>query len=192
MDPALWRATLPTAPPRQTGSPGWRQVGFVAALALGLVLITGLPYLLAHALPFPRSRFNGNLVYDEDFNSYFAYMRQAARGQRLFHDPFTPEPHGNVFFNLEWLLAGKVAAVFGGSLEGALQVERLAGTFGVCFAFYWLTCRSLLARYRIRYVFWDSRERSSSSFDLAASPYLQEVFRNDAAAIYQVRKDRLY
>ncbi len=112
---------------------------FVALFALALVLVTSIPYLVGHFAAFPQSEFNGNLVYDADFNAYFAFMRQSAAGQWLFYNPFTPEPHGAVFFNLEWLVFGKLAAITGMSLEAAAQVERVVSAFAFCLAFYWLT-----------------------------------------------------
>jgi len=112
---------------------------FVALFAAALVLATSIPYLAGHFLPFQSSRFNGNLLDDGDFNTYFAFMRQAAEGQWLFHNPFTPEPHEPVFFNLEWLVVGKLAAVKGISLEGAFQLERIVSIFVLCFAFNWLS-----------------------------------------------------
>jgi hypothetical protein len=115
-----------------------KEFRFVAFFALGLVLVTSVPYLLGHALVYPASRFNENLAFDVDVNTYFAFMRQAESGQWLFHNPMTPEPHEPVFFNLEWLLAGKLAA-FLGSLEAAFQCQRIAATFLLCFSFYWLT-----------------------------------------------------
>jgi hypothetical protein len=116
-----------------------KEIRFVALFALALVLVTSIPYLVGHFLAFPLSEFNGNLVYDADFNAYFAFMRQSAAGQWLFHNPFTPEPHRAAFFNLEWLFFGKLAAVSGISLEAAVQVQRVISAFMFCFAFYWLS-----------------------------------------------------
>jgi hypothetical protein len=60
---------------------------FVALCAAALVLASSIPYLAGYFLPFQFSRFNGNLLDDGDFNTYFAFMRQAAAGQWLFHNP---------------------------------------------------------------------------------------------------------
>ena len=111
---------------------------FVALFAAALVLATSIPYLAGHFLPFQFSQFNGYLLDDGDFNTYFAFMRQAA-GQWLFHNPFTPEPHEPVFFNLEWLAVGKLVAVTGISLEASSQLGRIICIFILCFAFNWLS-----------------------------------------------------
>ena len=116
-----------------------KEFGFVALAGLGLALATSIPYVLGHLLPFPDSRFNGNLVFDIDMNAHFAYARQSATGHWLFYNPMTPEPHAPVFFNLEWLLLGKLAAVMGGSVELAFQIVRIAWIFVLCFAVYWLS-----------------------------------------------------
>ena len=116
-----------------------REFGFIVLAGLGLALATSIPYVLGHLLPFPDSRFNENLVFDIDMNAHFAYARQAAAGHWLFYNPMTPEPHAPVFFNLEWLLLGKLAAVMGGSVELAFQAVRIAWIFVLCFALYWLS-----------------------------------------------------
>ena len=117
-----------------------RELVFVALFAAALVALTSVPYALGYLLPFPGSRFDGNIAFHHDFNTYFAFMRQAAAGQWLFHNPFTPEPHGNVLFNLEWLVAGKLAAALGRSLEAVFQLQRLAAAGGLSVALYWLCC----------------------------------------------------
>jgi len=116
-----------------------KEFAFPALVALGLALVTSVPYLLGHLLPFPDSRFNENLVFDMDMNAYFAFARQSAMGQWLFYNPMTPEPHSAVFFNLEWLLLGKLAALFGNSFELAFQVQRIGSIFLFSLALYWLS-----------------------------------------------------
>jgi hypothetical protein len=66
---------------------------------------------MGFTLPFQHSRFNGNLAFDSDSNDYYAFMNQSKLGQWLFHNPFTPEQHKAVFFNLEFLILGKLAAL---------------------------------------------------------------------------------
>ena len=45
---------------------------------------------------------------------------------------------------------------------------------------------SLLHQYRVRYVFWSTRERTLGGFDPERAPYLQTVFTNEPARIYRV------
>jgi hypothetical protein len=116
-----------------------RETRFVVLFAAALVLVTSIPYLAGYFLPFQFSRFASNLVGEGDPNAYFAFMRQAAEDRWLFYNPFTPEPHRPVFFNLEWLCFGKLAAIMGISLEAAFQVERIIFTFILCFLFTWLS-----------------------------------------------------
>lgn len=52
---------------------------------------------------------------------------------------YDPGTHKPVFFNLEWLLIGKVAAVLHISLTAATDIVRIASTIGMCFAVYWLS-----------------------------------------------------
>jgi hypothetical protein len=90
-------------------------------------------------LPFQHSQFNGHLTFDDDSNAYYAFMNQSKAGQWLFYNPFTPEKHKAVFFNLEFLIVGKLAALTGISLEVAVQIVRIFSIFVLCFSFYWLS-----------------------------------------------------
>ncbi|MBD3412639.1 MAG: hypothetical protein GF397_05940 [Elusimicrobia bacterium] len=110
---------------------------FVGLFAAALVIITSIPYILGLVLPFPESRFNGILVFPTDHNFYFALMRQAQQGQWLFHNPFTPEAHRAIFFNLEWLVLGKFSALTGMPLELVWHLQRTIAIVAFCFVIYW-------------------------------------------------------
>lgn len=116
-----------------------KEIRFVAMITLGLIIVTSIPYLLGHIQPFKTSKFNENMVFDADLNSYFAFMRQSEQGQWLFHNPFTSEPHEPVFFNLEWFVVGKFASLAKVSLETAFQLQRITLIFLLCFSFYFLS-----------------------------------------------------
>jgi hypothetical protein len=118
---------------------GRREIGFVLIGAGALAALTSIPYLVGLALRDPAARFNGVLAFEQDQNFYLANMRQASRGHFLFRNPFTPEPHGHVFFNLEWLVGGWIAALPGSSLEAAFHVLRILGIFGLFLAIYRLS-----------------------------------------------------
>lgn len=130
-----------------------QELPFVLLFALGLILLTGIPYWLGSGMPDAHSHFNGNLVFDSDINAYFAFMKQAQAGQWLFYNPFTPEAHGAVFFNLEWLLFGKISAWTGFSLEETFQLQRITSIFLYCCVSYWLLTFFFHSMAMRRYVF---------------------------------------
>ncbi len=115
---------------------GRRGIGFVLIGAGVLAALTSIPYLVGLALRDPAARFNGVLAFEQDTNFYLASMRQASYGHIFFRNPFTPEPQGHVFFNLEWLAGGWIAALPGSSLETAFHVLRILGIFGLFLAIY--------------------------------------------------------
>src|SRR5947209_16235732 len=78
-----------------------RDVRFVAVSATALAILTSVPYVAGHALDDRASQFLDTLVFEQDFNSYCAFVRQSAEGAWLFDNPFTPEPHRPSFLNLE-------------------------------------------------------------------------------------------
>ncbi|HLV88151.1 MAG TPA: hypothetical protein VKV39_14290 [Candidatus Sulfotelmatobacter sp.] len=111
----------------------------VVCLGLAICLVTSIPYVLGNRIAPAGTRFSNVLVYEKDQNNYLAYAHQAASGQWLFHNPMTAEPHGNVFFNLEWLATGKMAALFRVSAASAMQIQRWMAILFLCFAVYWLS-----------------------------------------------------
>jgi hypothetical protein len=115
------------------------ELGFPLVLGAALAVWTALPYVLGHALDSPHSRFADSLAYGRDFNSYASYVRQSAEGHWLFVNQFTPEPHLPVFFNLEFLLTGKVARLLGLSAGLALQVQRTLAALACAPVFYWVS-----------------------------------------------------
>ena len=123
--------TVPTA----------REYVYPLMVSAVLVAVVQIPYALGYAAPIASSRFNGFLTYERDFNSYMSYIRQSKEGQWLFHNQFTPEPHRPVFFNLGWLLAGKLAAVTGVSIEQAYRI------LGALMAVLWAVCMYRLCSY---------------------------------------------
>jgi len=112
---------------------------FVLLIAVVLAVVTSSPYLLGHVTAPPGTQFTHVLINTYDQNNYLAYARQAASGQWLFHNPMTGEPHGDVFFNIEWLAVGKVSNLLGISLTGATHILRLLSIFVMCIAVYWLS-----------------------------------------------------
>jgi hypothetical protein len=83
--------------------------------AIVIVGLSCLPYLLAWQLAPAGTQYTGLLINHLDGESYYAKMRQGARGDWLFHLPFTPEPHEGTFVYVFYLALGQIA--------GALQVS---------------------------------------------------------------------
>jgi hypothetical protein len=79
---------------------------FIAALVVGL---SCLPYVYAYLTMPPDLRFTGLLFNPQDGNSYYAKMLQGARGEWLFHLPFTSEPHEGAFIFTYYLALGHLA-----------------------------------------------------------------------------------
>jgi len=104
----------------------WR---WVVLVALGVLALTSLPYLVGWAASTPERLFGGFVFAVEDGHSYLAKMRLGARGDWLFHDVYTAEPHeGGLFFPFH-LLLGKLAALAGWSLILTYHLARLAFGF---------------------------------------------------------------
>ena len=73
------------------------------------LLFVNVPNLLGWTLSTPEARFGGAAYNVEDVNSYIAKMRQGARGEWLFHIPYTSEEHTGTIIYIFYLLLGKLA-----------------------------------------------------------------------------------
>jgi hypothetical protein len=112
---------------------------FVWLVTLALCLITTLPYVVGHVRVVPDTLFSGVIEHSLDSNNYLAYDNQSAFGRWLFRNPMTSEPHSAVFFNLEWLLIGKLGAIFNVRVSEATGILRLVCLVLMCFGVYWLS-----------------------------------------------------
>lgn len=119
------------------GSFARSEVNFLICFTLGLCVLTSIPYMLGRVVPFPGSVFSGVIDHSFDTNNYLAYVHESANGSWLFYNPMTGEPHAPAFFNLEWLLMGKVARVFHLQPAAAMDVCRLLCLVLLCVAVYW-------------------------------------------------------
>lgn len=117
-------------------TPEW---SFVVLFAFSLCIVSSIPFALGRRLSFPGTQFTGIWAFESDTNNYLAYAHQAASGQWLFHNPMTSEPHGNVFFNSEWLATGKMAALLGISVGDAMYLLDWFSILLMCIAVYWLS-----------------------------------------------------
>jgi hypothetical protein len=79
--------------------------------ALVLVGLACLPYLLGWWLAPADTQYTGLLINHLDGESYYAKMQEGARGQWLFHLPFTPESHDGALIFTFYLALGHVAGV---------------------------------------------------------------------------------
>jgi hypothetical protein len=79
---------------------------------LAVALLAGLtewPYAHGRRAAGPGRHFDGMIAYSVDIHAYLSFVRQSAEGRVLFENRYAAAPHRPVFFNLEWLLVGRVA-----------------------------------------------------------------------------------
>ena len=97
------------------------------------VLIVGLaclPYFVAWLLAPADTQYTGLLANHYDGESYYAKMQQGARGEWLFHLPFTSEPHEGAFIFTFYLALGHLAAALGVPIPLVYHLARVcAGLF---------------------------------------------------------------
>jgi hypothetical protein len=115
------------------------ELKFVICFAGALSILTTLPYVVAYVAPSHGTVFSGVLDHSYDTNNYLAYVHQSESGSWLFHNPMTAEPHRPVFFNLEWLVMGKVGALLHLSPAAAMNFCRVLCVVLMCVAVYWLS-----------------------------------------------------
>jgi hypothetical protein len=98
--------------------------------SLAVLLFASLPTLYAWRLADADHVFTGFVYNTEDGNSYIAKMRLGARGEWLFHLPYTSEEHEGALVYLFYLILGKLAAGLGLSHVLAYHLARvLLGLF---------------------------------------------------------------
>jgi len=107
----------------------WRlplnEILWATAWALLVLSLSSLPYLLGCYLSSPEMYFGGFVIAVEDGNSYIAKMGQGARGEWLFHLPYTSEDHKGALLFIFYLLLGKLARISGLSLTTTFHLARL-------------------------------------------------------------------
>jgi len=123
---------------RSLGQIARSELPFLLSFTLALGALTSLPYAIGRFIPSGETVFKGTLTHSLDTNNYLAYVQQAASGKWLFRNPMTSEPHAAVFFNLEWLIAGKIAAGFHVPPATATDIQRLLSLILMCLGVYWL------------------------------------------------------
>ncbi|MFB0533555.1 MAG: hypothetical protein ACETWR_01090 [Anaerolineae bacterium] len=101
------------------------EILWTTAWALLVLSLTSLPYLLGCYLSSPEMHFGGFVIAVEDGNSYIAKMGQGARGEWLFHLPYTSEDHDGAVLFIFHLLLGKLARLSSLSLINVYHLARL-------------------------------------------------------------------
>jgi hypothetical protein len=100
------------------------------------------PYLYGYISAPPGKKFVGLVGWDVAGSyMYFMWERQTAEGDFLLENRLTPEKHAPFYFNLEWLLLGRMIKYTGLSMIAGFHLERFL-TMLAAFAilYYLLTC----------------------------------------------------
>ncbi len=108
----------------------WWGLAIVLVAAVGLFWLTELPYQYADKTALSHDGqwvFSGYLHYPEDMETYKAFMAQSARGRWLFIEPAFKEKQHGAYFNLLWLIGGKLQWLFGASFDSVFAFFRLLG-----------------------------------------------------------------
>lgn len=108
---------------------------------IAVVALSCLPYLLAWALAPDGTRYTGLLLNPLDGASYYAKMQQGARGDWLFHLPFTPEPHDGSPIFLFYLALGHLSRLLSLPIPLIYHLARAAaGLFLLLVAYEFIAC----------------------------------------------------
>lgn len=101
------------------------EILWTTAWALLILSLTSLPYLLGCYLSSPDMQFGGSVIGVYDVNTYIAKMNQGARGEWLFHLPYTSEEHDGAILYTLYLLLGNLARLSGLSLVNVYHLARV-------------------------------------------------------------------
>lgn len=113
-----------------------RWVIFLTALVVGL---SCLPYVYAWLVTPADLHFTGLLFNPQDGNSYYAKMLQGARGEWLFHLPFTSEPHQGAFIFTYYLALGHLARLLSLPIPLVYHLTRVINSFLLLLTVYGFT-----------------------------------------------------
>lgn len=108
-----------------------REWTVAVALALAVLIVTGLPYLVGYAASTPERRFGGFVIDVEDMHSHLAKMQLGYRGEWQYHILFTPEPHQGSYLNTFYIALGHLARLTHLDLVLVFHAARLV--FGLTF-----------------------------------------------------------
>jgi len=128
--------------PRLVGPPrpfSMRTLAGLLLLAAFVYAVTEIPHVLAYVHAPAGMTFGGALAWAPDQDCYFSFVRQSADGHWLFINRLTSIDHAPAYFNLEWLLVGRVMALFDHSTVWAYHIWRAAGAISVVCGLHALT-----------------------------------------------------
>ncbi len=116
-------------------------------IALGVYLVSTLPYLAGYFFEANTSRFTW-IVFDVvDTAQYYAWMHSFSDGV-LIANPLTPELGAERFFNLQWWLLGLLAFKTPLGVTLTYQLLRIVAVFGFAAALAWF-CQIVAPRVRL-------------------------------------------
>jgi hypothetical protein len=116
-----------------------RTLAGLLLLAAFVYAVTEIPHVLAFVHAPAGTTFGGALAWGPDQDCYFSFVRQSADGHWLFINRLTSIDHAPAYFNLEWLLVGRVMALFDHSTVWAYHIWRAFGAISVVCGLYALT-----------------------------------------------------
>lgn len=115
---------------------------FIGSVFVIFFVFSSVPYLYGYLSCPADKKFVGLVGWDVAGSyMYRMWQRQAAEGAVLLENRLTPERHAPFYFNLEWLLLGRLLKFSGLSSSAAFQLERgltLLAAFAA--VYYLLTC----------------------------------------------------
>lgn len=122
---------------RRTGPSDSLILGMVV---IGLTLVTCLPYVYGF-LSTPHDKvFMGIMLNVPDTAQYYSWARESSHSL-LIEDMLTPESGQAVYFNLLWLVIGRLAGFLGLGVALTVQLVRpFIDAFFLC-AIFWFVCR---------------------------------------------------
>lgn len=127
---------------------------FPVVISLLLLLLVGLPYLVAFRASNAEYVFAGAFLNLQDANSYLAKMYQGWSGFWRYKLPFTAEPGQGAYLFLFYLALGHIAKIFNLTLLFTYHLARILGTvfFSIIL---WIFYRQMFAdrfTYRLAYL----------------------------------------
>lgn len=115
------------------------RAGTIVALAVTVSILglTSLPYLYGYSSAPSDRQFMGILLNVPDTAQYLSWARESS-GAVFIQNKLTPEPGEPVFFNLFWLLVGRLSAALDLDLAQGLQLARLPAGAVFLASLYWI------------------------------------------------------